>query len=411
VRDMLLFGPQLVLHALGQIVRQSLEFTLSGASPEDAKGVNVAFRAWAGPREDRPHEGYPNLINLKTVVWGVGFFSLILNLFALLYLDMLNVLLLLPSLLFTVSTLVGPFILKPKPGSRIGQWAIVPRALAWVATFLFYTTVSLLMARRGWMEWAGVALFSGVFVLVLRHGLKYLGYRRKLRRLKQQLVQLIVKSGATLKNPERFVDRAVEQALGNLAKIEQALGQVSLSPESQQSILKFLRDRVVAHLRAPVDEPKRSRLANNRWESEFSRSFVLSLFVMVWFFVVPVPGLFMFTMGDYRLSIGIWPIVLTIVGLISFTLATAWIARFIEWFDRSGKTQTGLGPLSARAFQQFQRRSLPPGQLSDQEISSTYALFTDMQTYIDQRSYEYAREVLRRIEKIVDPPGITRAAR
>ena len=401
VRDMLLFGPQLVLHALGQIVRQSLEFTISGASPEDAKGVNVAFRAWAGPREDRPHEGYPNLINLKTIVWGVGFCSLILNLFALLYLDMLNVLLLLPSLLFTVSTLVGPFILKPKPGGGIGQWAIFPRALAWVAAFGFYTTVSLLMARRGWMEWAGVTLFAGVFVLVLRHGLKYLGYRHKLRRLKRQLVQLIVQSGATLKNPDRFVDRAVEQALGNLAKIEQALGQVSLSPESQQSILRFLKERIVLHLRAPVEGPKQSRLANSRWISEFSRSFVLSLFVLVWFFVVPVPGLFLFTMGDYHVSIGMWPILLGVVGLVAFTLVTAWLARFIEWFDRSGKTETGLGPLSARAFQQFQSRALAPGQLSDQEVSGTYALFTDMQTYVDQRSYEYARGVLGRIENSI----------
>src|SRR5229473_1564136 len=90
VRDLMLFGPQLILHALGQMVRQSLEFVVSGASPEDAKGVNMAFRAWVGPREDRPLERFPNIINLRTVVWVVGLVSIILNLFALSNLDMLN---------------------------------------------------------------------------------------------------------------------------------------------------------------------------------------------------------------------------------------------------------------------------------------------------------------------------------
>src|SRR5204862_362185 len=67
VRDLLLFGPQLVLHALGQVFRQSLEFVVSGASPEDARSVNMAFRTWAGPREDRPLDRFSSSMNLKTV--------------------------------------------------------------------------------------------------------------------------------------------------------------------------------------------------------------------------------------------------------------------------------------------------------------------------------------------------------
>src|SRR5262249_10535638 len=106
-RDLLLFGPQLVVHTLGQVVRQSLEFVLSGAAANDARAVNIAFRAWVGPREDRPADRYQNFVNLRTVVWGVGLLSLLLNLFALANLDFLNVLLLLPSLMFSVSTLVG----------------------------------------------------------------------------------------------------------------------------------------------------------------------------------------------------------------------------------------------------------------------------------------------------------------
>jgi len=39
-----------------------------------------------------------------------------------------------------------------------------------------------------------------------------------------------------------------------------------------------------------------------------------------------------------------------------------------------------------------QEDHLPPGQLSDQEISSTYALFTDLQTYVDQRSFTLGQQ-------------------
>src|SRR5262249_24102234 len=152
---------------------QSMEFTLSGASPEDAQGVNMSFRAWAGPREDRPLDRFPNFINMKTVIWVVGLFSVILNLFALSNLDMLNVLLLLPSLLFSVSAMIGPFISRPKAGARIGKRIVIPRLLGWLASWIFFTVVSVLVARGAWWAWVGVQLFASVFGFLLRAGLKY----------------------------------------------------------------------------------------------------------------------------------------------------------------------------------------------------------------------------------------------
>ncbi len=106
-RDIIMFGSQLVIHTLGQVVRQSLEFVLSGSVASDARSVNIAFRAWAGRREDRPWVRYGNLVNLRSVVWIVGLLSVALNLFALSKLDFQNVVLLLPSLLFSVSCLLG----------------------------------------------------------------------------------------------------------------------------------------------------------------------------------------------------------------------------------------------------------------------------------------------------------------
>src|SRR2546429_4295524 len=59
---------------------QTCALPISGASANDAKGVNMAFRTWVGPREDQPFVSYQNFVNLRTVVWGVGLISLLLNL-------------------------------------------------------------------------------------------------------------------------------------------------------------------------------------------------------------------------------------------------------------------------------------------------------------------------------------------
>src|SRR5438093_11777633 len=143
----MLFGPQLVIHALGQVIRQSLEFVLSGASANDAKSVNIAFRAWFGPREDRPCEGYQNFVNLRTVVWGVGLTSLVMNVFALANLDFLNALLLLPCLMFSVSTLIGPFVMNPKPGRGVGRAVWLSSLMGWVGRLGFYGLLAWFVVR------------------------------------------------------------------------------------------------------------------------------------------------------------------------------------------------------------------------------------------------------------------------
>ena len=130
------------------------------------------FAPGSGPREDRPFEGYQNFVNLRTVVWGVGLVSLLLDLFALANLDFLNVLLLLPSLMFSVSTLVGPFLMRPKPGTRLGCDGLGPETAGLAGSFLFYLLVAWLIAGGGWREWLGVGLFAVCFSRVLLAGLR-----------------------------------------------------------------------------------------------------------------------------------------------------------------------------------------------------------------------------------------------
>ncbi len=396
VRDIILFGPQLVLHALGQIVRQSLEFVVSGASPQDANGVNMAFRAWAGPREDRPLDTYPNFINLKTVIWLVGLLAIVLNLFALANLDMLNVLLLLPSLLFSVSMLIGPFIMRPLAGKPLGKRAIVPQTLGWLAALSFFILISMLVAAGGWFNWIALLIFFVVFALLLRQALKFVLYRRKVSRLKHKLISLLSSLGSVDGAAQR-AQRILQQALSpaSLLRAELAV----LPVQQQDEVLKLVEQEIHPLLLAPARETEVVPPAKHRWRSEFGRSFTLAVFILLWFFVVPVPGLLVFTAGPYRFSVGLGTILLLILGTVGAVLLAFWIGKLIQWLDSVGTGRRGLRHRTENAFRGLKSVLSKPEKLGCPELASSFALFTDVQTYFDQRSYAYARRSLGLIEQ------------
>lgn len=414
IRDVLLFGPQLVLHTLGQMVRQTLEFTVSGASPEDAKGVDMAYRAWAGPREDRPLDTFPHFINFKTVVWIVGLLSLVLNLFALSNLDLLNVLLLLPSLLFSVSILAGPFLLKPRVGKPIGKWVFVPRLLGWVGAVIFYTAVSLLIARGGSLTWLGVLLLVGVLALLLQRGLRHAGYRRKLRLLQSKLAKLLIAARVKADKSNQFAGQLLQKTAGDPAKVKAELERIGMREEHHAPIMQFADQRIRPMLQSPIALFRRGRFAQNRFASELSRSFVLALLVLIWFLIVPVPGLFVFTAGDYRFSVNLSAIAILVGGVIALVVVASWVGRFIQWFDRCGFIGRASVPASRalqsrslasrleKAWRDFQSLLHAGGRLTPLQVASAYALFTDTQTYLDQRSNAYARRSLSLIESILN---------
>jgi len=132
-----------------------------------------------------------------------------------------------------------------------------------------------------------------------------------------------------------------------------------------------------------------------------SRSWALSLLVMLWLFVVPVPGLFVFTAGEYRVSLGLANVSSLILFIIGLALVGAWLGDLIQRFDANGRGSLSLKNRIQRAFEQFQERlrSVASGPaLAEHEIASTFALFTDIQTYMDQRSYAFARRLLAIVE-------------
>ncbi|MEW6158051.1 MAG: hypothetical protein AB1813_11500 [Verrucomicrobiota bacterium] len=394
-RDILLFGPQLVIHALGQFVRQSLEFVVSGASVNDAKAVNIAFRAWVGPREDRPFETYQNLVNLRTVVWVVGTISIALNLFALSNLDFLNVVLLLPSLLFSVSLIVGPFIMKPKAGTRIGRAIWVPKLLGWIVAAGFYSIVSWFVAKGGVGEIIGGMGLALCFGTVLASALRYVSYSRQLKRHCERLRLWLVAAGQDEKSASNLTQQIVKNAMGDPEKTR-ALLQKSAMPEAiRESLVALVREQLWPLLRKPQTDLEHGPWARNRHLSEFGRSFVLALFTLLWFFIVPVPGLLIFTAGSYRLSMDLSTVLLIVGGLIGAAIAGAVLARMIEWI--TFRWRRGLGPQILEAHRQFEAGLLQENRFTPTDVSSLFAWFTAITTYVDQGSLGYARRMLQMI--------------
>ena len=332
LRDVLLFGPQLILHALGQLVRQSLEFVISGASPQDARGVDMAWRTSIGPREDKPDGRFIGFINLRTVVWVVGLTSMVLNILALSNLDMLNVLMLLPSLLFSVSTLIGPFIMRAPAGTSIGWASAIPKAFGWCSSVCFYMVVSCLVGFGGRSAWLGWAILILPFAWMAVRALRYVGQRDPTPRLRG--------------TKEGFMSRGTRQ----------------------------------------------------RWASEYRRSLVVSMFVLVWFFLVPVPGLFVVNAGVFRVGTELQTVTLLALILLGGIVA---LSAYVKWAQSNltGEGEgTGLMARTRDAFRGFLSLQNRDGSLPRSETARFYALFTDIQTYLDQRGYAHAQQALERVE-------------
>ncbi|MSU64056.1 MAG: hypothetical protein EXS31_16965 [Pedosphaera sp.] len=395
VRDIILFGPQLVLHTLGQLVRQSLEFSVSGASPEDARGVNMAFRTSAGPREDRPLDTFPTFINLRTIIWVVGLVAIFLNVVALSNLDMLNVLLLLPSLLFSVSIFVGPFLMTPKPGKRIGLSIAFAKILGWGATLALLTGVSVMFGRGGWLAGFSILAMIIVIALLLFRALRFSLVHRGVKAARRRFQTLLINTGVAQDIAGKLAAQFASDTQGDRAKIEAALRQNSVPEAAHELVIRAILEDTAPALRRPVDILTRSRFAQNRFVSAFARSFLLSYFVLIWFFIVPVPGIFVFTARDYRISLRHEDILTTVFCVVAMACAAFWIGRAVNWWKRTGMGAGSLESSVMQAHEQLRRNLAAGTPLNAASTSAAFALLTDAQTYVDQQSPAHARNAIK----------------
>ena len=113
---------------------------------------------------------------------------------------------------------------------------------------------------------------------------------------------------------------------------------------------------------------------------------------------MPVPGLFVFSAGDYKTSMTLRAILTGLSFGVGLALAGYAIGRLVQWHDRVGQGRNGLLPRIGTAFTELDRRRQRPGEISAENASRLLALFTDLKTYVDQRSDAYAWRVLGQIE-------------
>ncbi|MFM1944295.1 MAG: hypothetical protein RI897_3277 [Verrucomicrobiota bacterium] len=397
LRDILLFGPQLILHGLGQIMRQTIEFVISGAAATDAQKVNMAFRAWAGPREDQPLNRYPHFINLHTVVWIIGLPSVALNLLALSNLDMFNVVLLLPSLLFSTSVLAGPFIMTPKPGTepqysplRLLRW------LGWPAAIAVMTAISMSIARGGsYLLLATIITLCTLAALLVAPG-RHFGFHFRLRLLRNRLLRQLAAGGV----PAQDRPLLTQQLFANAGKpdaISSALQNSPLASEAQKHIAHWIDQDLAPTLHNPKLHPVTQNHARQRITSEFRRTFSIALLICLWFVVVPVPGLFVFSAGSYALSMTLESIVYLVLALTALAIVGYWTSEILRRLRRR-HTHTGLEQRAIHAFQDIQRNWNNHPDQPCADTARRAALLTDLLTYLDQKAEAYAQDCLNQIQ-------------
>jgi hypothetical protein len=139
--------------------------------------------------------------------------------------------------------------------------------------------------------------------------------------------------------------------------------------------------------------------ALHRWLSEFGRSFALAVCTFLWFFIVPIPGLFVLSVFEYRVSLDLSTVLLTVAGAVGVAIAALLLSLGFEWFVRRGLAGRGLLHRVTDHFHRFESLLRGRGQLSPAQSASLHALFTDVQTYFDQRGLAHARRTLVTIER------------
>ncbi len=385
-RDFLLFATQQMIHLLGQAARQSLKFTLSGADAEDS--ISVEMRKHVTRK-------YENFINMK-VIWGFGLLLFGLNLWALSGLDMLNVILLLPSLLFNLGLVIGMFVMKTPEGHFAGnakQWG--SRLAGWGVAGVLYSGLSSLVLLGG--TWGAMAAYT---VLVFGVGLTLLTW--VLMYYPKAIVEQIhhPKTGAM----RRAENNRVQGHSGAEKQIEGLNKKAGKLNNFHAGLIKYFPPAMLANMfDAHMTKLKKDKkMQEARLYSEFLRSFVVALFGMIWFFIVPIPGFLAFDTLAARISIPLGNL-LWIVGGTVVTFVLARVAFKVSSAISSRYAKERLVEL----HKYYELIEKDPGIFAAPEavgqkmrfVSHVRALLADTFIYVEQGSDGYAHKSMDVIEK------------
>jgi hypothetical protein len=312
------------------------------------------------------------------------------------------VILLLPSLMFSASVLAGPFIMTPLPGRPSGPLLRILPWFAWPAAFVFYATISMLVARGGpWQILATLLalMVGGAFLADAgRHFLHPLQLRRHRRRLHRQLRSVLPDPVAR----QMLVSKLLAQAT-NPTQLRSLLQSIALPQIDQDAIVAYVQGPVLAQLQQPA---RFQASRSPRWErlaADFRRTFTIALLTLLWFFVVPVPGLFVLTAGDYRTSLALASIAGVGLAAVVLTLLGHSAANGLSHLRRRFPGPGNFEARTRSVFSRFLSRLGAAPSLPHPEVSRLGALFTDLKTYVDQQAESRVRTCLDRIERALPP--------
>ncbi|MFH2144505.1 MAG: hypothetical protein ABII75_00535 [Candidatus Omnitrophota bacterium] len=367
--DALVFASQTVVHSLGQFIRQTLEFKLSGEGGKDPKGVDMRWRSTVGGNEDDPKGTFANFVNFRTVIRTLAFPLFVLYIVAIGWqLDFVNVLMLMPFIGFVIGLMVGPFTSSvPKGESTI--WEVPARVLGWIAGFGLMSGATFLVSLGGFtfsvLGWILFLIPMLIFVLwASKHSslLKIPGVL-----LNSPVIKKIVP--ASLLNIPVF--------LLNIPIIKKTVGKGFFGWED--TILQ------------KVGTGKQARVY-----SAFLRSFAIAFFLFSFLFVVPLPSILRLEIGMYY-EVSLPMALLThfigsVVGLI-FTakILSITVGRITEW--RLGIRTKGL-------IEKFEEQ-LKKSQLNRETVAKIRALLYDVLVFIHQTNYGWVRGNLDGIDRLL----------
>ena len=188
-----------------------------------------------------------------------------------------------------------------------------------------------------------------------------------------------------------------------MEKTRKALEKSGLATDQQAAVVQIVQDQLLPLLKRPLSDLEPKRAANSRFICELNRSFVLGLFTFLWFFIVPIPGLLVLTApGGYRVMIPLTSVLAFASSLLGLAVVGYCASLLLERLIQSGVGGEGLAAQIESRYRRFQSLAREPDRLTAAQTASLYALFTDAQTYVDQRGYAYARRTLGLIEQTLN---------
>ncbi|MBF0533254.1 MAG: hypothetical protein HQL23_09220, partial [Candidatus Omnitrophica bacterium] len=393
LRDMIMFPTLLLCHVLGQTIRQSLEFVLSGAKADNF--YSVEQREWS------IKDKYKHFVSSRTTI-KIGKVILLMNVVALFSLDMLNLILLAPTLLFAIGAVIGPYMSKTYEGADPG---FIKKNLAAMAGFaaaaVIMSVLSLIVFSSIPYAWFAHILLFVLGGIMFAYEWKFaddqdlIGNYRQLSPwekfvgipglLSQLLARVICKMfgrvtdiGSNDRGYRKMTDKEIRDCL--TAKDGKGKGEFAIQHKANRRGMERLRMR-----------------------SEFWRNFVLGVFILLLFYIVPIPGLIVFQTAAARISLTLPDLMMNLGGVVAIMAVSGFLYYLLSgiftWFatNRFERIYKGYETVENRWF-----NSSVLLNETDRLLAAKFrGHMADIMIYIEQKSEAFAHRSMNAMEEML----------